>query len=72
MSAIAVVTAADTAISLLLDALAAAQKFSGIIASAAAAGRPVSLEDLKAARAEDDVASAQLDAAISAHAGPAA
>lgn len=60
---------AQAVASLLLESLLAAQKYAQIQATAAAQGREVNLDDLKAARAENDVAAAQLDASIAAHGG---
>ncbi|MGK2899212.1 MAG: hypothetical protein ACSLE9_11070 [Burkholderiaceae bacterium] len=60
---------AQTVAELLLQALLAAQKYAQIQAAAAAQGRVINLDDLKAARAENDVAAHQLDASIAAHGG---
>ena len=63
------ITVANTVATLLLDALGAAQKYAQIQAAAAAQGRELTLGDLQAARADNDVAAAQLDASIKAHGG---
>lgn len=60
---------ADTVLTTVLDLLAAAAKLTALKASKDAAGLPITLEDLKDARAADDVAAAELDAAIKVHGG---
>lgn len=69
MSTDATLTVANTVATLLLDALGAAQKYAQLQANALAQGRELTLDDLKAARAENDVAAAQLEASIKAHGG---
>lgn len=66
---IPIVNAASTVVGLLLDSLAAAQRYSAVIQAANAAGRPISVDDLKAARAADGTVDAALEAAIVAHGG---
>ena len=63
------VSVANTVATLLLESLAAAQKYAQLQALATARGTPLTLDDLQAARAEDDVAAAQLEASIKAHGG---
>lgn len=67
MSAVVAINAAAALVQLTLEAATAIQKYAQIQQRASDLGRPVSLDDLKEARAADDVAAAQLDATIAAH-----
>lgn len=60
---------ADTVLTTILGLLAAATKLTTMKAQADAEGRALALADLQTARAADDVAAAELDAAITAHGG---
>ena len=59
---------AATLAQLLLQSLQAAQQYA-LLQQRAAAGIPVTVDDLKALRAQDGTVDAQLEAAITAHGG---
>lgn len=69
MSIDGTISVANTVATLLLESLAAAQKYAQLQAKATAEGRALTLDDLKAARADNDVAAAQLEASIRLHGG---
>lgn len=64
-----IANAAATLAGLLLDSLAAAQKYAALQAEVAARGTPMTVADLKSLRSADGVVDAALEQAILAHGG---
>lgn len=61
--------AADVLITLMIESIAASQRYAAVLQQASAEGREVSFDDLAALRATDKAAADKLDAAIAAAGG---